>query len=231
MGLYLQPTLVNNVETFANVPVVLREGGQPFLELGTPEGGGTKLICLSGHVKNPGTYEVNLGTPLSDILYSEEYGGGSSTGLPLKFIHFGGQSGPIGAVKDLENCLYSYEGLWDYSLAVGSGALVVMDESVNILDYLVSVAAFFAHESCGKCTPCRLGTTRMLELLETFQRGEAHGEDLDKLNKMMTHITNLSACGLGQSVSMAARSAMKCFYDEFIQGIGVYEEKVEEVMW
>lgn len=102
VGLYLQPTLVNNVESFAGIPVILREGGQAYRELGTEDGGGTKLICLSGQIKNRGLYEVNLGTPLSEILYSDDYGGGSATGRPLKFIHFGGQSGPIGDVRQLE---------------------------------------------------------------------------------------------------------------------------------
>lgn len=111
VGLYLQPTLVNNVESFASVPIILREGGQAFLEMGTADGGGTKLICLSGHIKNRGLYEVNLGTPLEEIIYGEQYGGGSATGRALKFIHFGGQSGPIGAVATLRDCLYSYEDL------------------------------------------------------------------------------------------------------------------------
>ena len=110
--------------------------------MGTADGGGTKLICLSGHIKNRGLYEVNLGTPLEEIIYSEQYGGGSATGRSLKFIHFGGQSGPIGAVATLRDCLYSYEDLWAHDLSVGSGAIVVMDDSVNVVDYLVHVAAF-----------------------------------------------------------------------------------------
>lgn len=215
VGLYLKPTLVNNVESFAGIPVILREGGQAYRDLGTEDGGGTKLICLSGHIKNRGLYEVNLGTPLEEILYSEKYGGGSSTGNPLKFIHFGGQSGPIGAVKNLTDCIYSYEGLWDKDVSIGSGAIVVMDDQVNMVDYLVQVAAFFAHESCGKCTPCRLGTTRILESLQKINHRRAEKQELEKLKKMLTHVTNLSACGLGQSVAIPIRSGLRYFPEEF----------------
>ncbi len=231
VGLYLKPTLVNNVESYACVPYILRYGGEAFKSLGTEDGGGTKLICLTGHVKNRGLYEVNLGTSLYEILYSEEYGGGSSTGRPLKFIHFGGQSGPIGSVSQLEDCIYSYDGMWDKDLSVGSGAIVVMDDSVSIIDYLTQVAAFFTHESCGKCTPCRIGTLRILEMLEKFQQGMGMPGDMQRFNAMLTHVTQLSACGLGQSASTAIFSAMQAFPKEFEQVIDTKAEKVQEVMW
>ncbi|WP_207696692.1 NADH-quinone oxidoreductase subunit F [Enterococcus sp. DIV0212c] len=231
VGLYLQPTLVNNVESFAGIPVILREGGQAYRDLGTEDGGGTKLICLSGHIKNRGLYEVNLGTPLKEILYSEEYGGGSATGRPLKFIHFGGQSGPIGAVENLDDCIYSYEGLWDKDLSIGSGAIVVMDDQVSIVDYLVNVAAFFAHESCGKCTPCRLGTTRILELLTKFNMQTAVLGDLERLEKMLMHVTNLSACGLGQSVANPMKSGLAYFPEEFEAGIREVVAPVNGGLW
>jgi len=231
VGLYLKPTLVNNVESYACVPYILRHGGEAFRSLGTKDGGGTKLICLTGHVKNRGLYEVNLGTPLQEILYSEEYGGGSSTGRPLKFIHFGGQSGPIGSVSQLEDCIYSYDGMWDKDLSVGSGAIVVMDDSVSIIDYLTQVAAFFTHESCGKCTPCRIGTLRILEMLEKFQQGRGMPGDMQRFHAMLTHVTQLSACGLGQSASTAIFSAMQAFPEEFEQVIDTKGEKVQEVMW
>ncbi|MBP2100349.1 complex I 51 kDa subunit family protein [Enterococcus rivorum] len=231
VGLYLKPTLVNNVESFAGIPVILREGGQAFLDLGTEDGGGTKLICLSGHVKNRGLYEVNLGTPLQEIIYSEEYGGGSATGRPLKFIHFGGQSGPIGAVSKLDDCIYSYEGLWEKGLSIGSGAIVVMDDQVSVVDYLVNVAAFFAHESCGKCTPCRLGTTRILEELVKFQEGRASEEDLERFEKMVTHVTNLSACGLGQSICNPMMSGLTHFPEEFRAGINQEAMEMQGGTW
>lgn len=220
VGLWKQPTLVNNVESFANVPVILTMGGEAFCALGTKDGGGTKLICLSGHIRNRGVYEVPLGTPLHDILYKEEYGGGLSTGRPLGFIHFGGQSGPIGFPEQMEDMIYSYEGLWDRKLAIGSGALVVMDDSVDVVEYLESVMGFFIHESCGKCTPCRLGTTRLYELIQRFRKGKAQPGDLPRLENMLTHITNLSACGLGQSVSVSVRSGLAHRRDAFEKMIG-----------
>lgn len=215
VGLYLKPTLVNNVESFACVPAILNMGAEAFLNLGTKDGGGTKLICLSGHIKNRGVYEVALGTPLDEILYSEEYGGGTATGRPIKFIHFGGQSGPIGTGEQVNGLLYDYGEFRRNKLAIGSGAIVVMDTSVNIVDYMTSVMEFFVHESCGKCTPCRLGTTRLLELLQKFQRHGGERGDMEKLEKMLELITNLSACGLGQSVSISARSAVNAYRHEF----------------
>jgi NADH:ubiquinone oxidoreductase, NADH-binding (51 kD) subunit len=225
VGLFLKPTLVNNVESFACVPHIAINGGQNFLDMGTPDGGGTKLICLSGHIKNPGTYEINLGTPLEELLYSEKYGGGSSNGKPIKFIHFGGQSGPIGFMKNLEGTIYSYEGLWDKNLSVGSGAIVVMDDSVSIVEYLENVMEFFVHESCGKCTPCRLGTKRVLEMIETFVRHEAAEGDIERLEDALTHITNLSACGLGQSISVSIRSGLKQAREEFEECLTSYRKE------
>lgn len=231
VGLYLKPTLVNNVESFAGVPVILRDGGQAYRDLGTEDGGGTKLICLSGHIKNRGLYEVNLGTPLQEILYSEEYGGGSSTGRTLKFIHFGGQSGPIGAVNHLIDCVYSYEGLWEKNLSIGSGAIVVMDDQVSIVDYLVEVARFFAHESCGKCTPCRIGTMRILEVLKKFNTQTAARGDLERFKKMLIHITNLSACGLGQSIANPMKSGLADFPEEFEAGIKETVSPIKGGLW
>jgi len=231
VGLYLKPTLVNNVESYANIPVIIREGGAAFRALGTDKGGGTKLVCLTGHVKNRGLYEVNLGTPLHDILYSEKYGGGSSTGRPLKFIHFGGQSGPIGAVEQLDDVAYSYDDLRANELTVGSGAIVVMDDSVSIIDYLTVVAEFFAHESCGKCTPCRIGTMRILELMEKFQRKEAIPGDLEIFETMLTHVTELAACGRGQSVSVSMFSGLRLFPEEFEVAINRQTAEQKEVIW
>lgn len=219
VGLYQKPTLVNNVESFANVSIVVTMGGQAYLEMGSESGGGTKLVCLSGHVKNAGVYEIYMGTPLHDILNAEEYGGGTKSGKPIAFCHFGGQSGPIGFPEQLEGRRYDYGDLWSNGLAVGSGAIVVMDESVTIVDYLESVMEFFVHESCGKCTPCRLGTTRMLEVLQRLQRNRGKEDDLERFEKGLELITNLSACGLGQSVSVSMRSGLKHRRSDFEQHI------------
>ncbi|MGL6202603.1 MAG: complex I 51 kDa subunit family protein [Lachnospiraceae bacterium] len=220
IGLYKQPTLVNNVESFANVPVVLNMGGEAYRALGTEKDGGTRLICLSGHIKNRGMFEIPLGMPLDEIIYGEEYGGGMASGKPLSFIHFGGQSGPIGFPEQLEGLTYSYEEMRERGLAIGSGALVVMDDSVSVVEYLESVMGFFIHESCGKCTPCRLGTTRLHELIGSFVKGRAGQEDLSRLENMLTHITNLSSCGLGQSVATSVRCAIRHRRNEFAALIG-----------
>lgn len=219
VGLWGQPTLVNNVESYANVPVIIDRGGKAFKALGSEGSGGTKLVCLSGHVKNRGVHEIRFGTPIQDILFSDEYGGGISTGRPLGFVHFGGQSGPIGFPEQLHDAEYSYEGLWDKGLAVGSGAIVVMDDSVSVVEYLENVLEFFIHESCGKCTPCRMGTTRLYELFRSFHSSGASEDDLVRVEDMLMHMTNLSACGLGQSVSVSIRSGLKHRRDEFRKAI------------
>jgi len=214
VGLYRKPTLVNNVETFACIPVILNIGGEAFLGLGTKGGGGTKLVSISGHMKNRGVYEAPLGIPIHDLLYSEGYGGGTLTGRPLKFLHLGGQSGPLAFPEQLDGA-YSYEGLEEKGLAIGSGAIVAMDDSVSVVDYSKKVMEFFVHESCGKCTPCRIGTTRVLELLEDFAQGAAKEGDVERLDAMLAQVMALSACGLGQTAGVAVRSAIKHSRKEF----------------
>ena len=214
VGLYQKPTLVNNVESFACISVIMDIGGQAFLELGTPDGGGTKLVCISGQAKNRGVFEVPLGTSMQDLLESEDYANGTSTGQPIKFLHLGGQSGPLAFPEQLDG-VYSYQGLADKGLAIGSGAVVVLDDSVSLVEYSKKVMEFFVHESCGKCTPCRLGTTRALELLTDFDQGKAKEGDIEKLDLMLTQIMELSACGLGQAAGVATRTAIKHNRDEF----------------
>lgn len=213
-GLYGKPTLVNNVETFANLPIIVNEGGQKVLELGTEGGGGTKLISISGHIKNPGVYEINLGTPMQEILNSEKFGGGSSTGHPIKFIHIGGQSGPLGFDEQLE-ADYSYDGLEEVGLSVGSGAIVVLDETVNVVEYLEHVFIFFEEESCGKCNPCRIGSTRIKEILSDMVQGNGRKGDIETLRYLVDNVSSLSMCGLGQSEDKAIMSALKYRENEF----------------
>ena len=218
VGLYSKPTLVNNVESFACVPVILAMGGKEFLALGTPDGGGTKLVAICGHAKNRGVFEVPLGTPFREVLYSDAYGGGTSTGRPIKFVHLGGQSGPL-AFPDQFDGLYSYQGLSDAGLAVGSGAVVVMDDSVSVVGYSKKVMEFFVHESCGKCTPCRIGTMRLLELLDGFVAGRAKEGDIEILERMLGQVMGLSACGLGQAAGVAVRCALDHRPEEFEEGV------------
>lgn len=214
VGLYGKPTLVNNVETFACIPVILSEGSQAFLDYGTPECGGTKLISISGHVNNRGVFETGLGVPLRDLIMDENFGGGIKDGRKLGFYHLGGQSGPIGFPEQIDTP-YAYDALTAEGLAVGSGAIVVLDDSVSVVEYIQKVFEFFVHESCGKCTPCRLGTTRILELLTDFVEGRAAEGDVSRLEYMADQVSALSACGLGQSVNVALKSCLRHRREDF----------------
>jgi len=216
VGLFLQPTLVNNVESFANIPVIVNMGGDAYLQAGHPDSGGTKLVCLSGHCKNRGVFEIPLGkVTLRDIIFDERLGGGLVGGGKLKFFHLGGQSGAIGGSDQLDT-VYSYTDLRNARLSVGSGAVVVMDESVPIIEYLKGVTEFFIHESCGKCVPCREGNFQILKLLQKISEpGKAQKSDYNTLRRLVSTMTSASFCGLGQTAAAALNSAWKLFKAEF----------------
>ncbi len=214
VGLYKMPTLVNNVETFANIPVIVLMGGEKFLGYGAEDCGGTKLVCLSGHAARRGVYEVPLGVSLRDIIYDPELGGGLKNNKALKFFHLGGQSGPCGFPDQL-NTPYAYKALRTIGLSVGSGAVVVMDDSVCIIEYLKGVTEFFIHESCGKCTPCREGNSRLHEILTRFTEGSATEQDLALLKRLSKTMTTASFCGLGQAATTALESCLKHALPEF----------------
>ncbi|MDR1035962.1 MAG: NADH-quinone oxidoreductase subunit F [Deltaproteobacteria bacterium] len=215
VGLFGAPTLVNNVETFANVPSIVTMGGTAFLEAGHPDSGGTKLVCLSGHVARPGVYEVPLGSvTLREAVFSPELGGGLRDGARVGFLHLGGQSGPL-APPELLDTVYSYSDLRKAGLSVGSGAVVVADDTVNVLDYLMSVARFFVRESCGKCTPCRTGNPAVLKILQDLSvPGLADRRTLEKLWALADVMTQCSFCGLGRTATVALKSAWKAFPEE-----------------
>ncbi|MDD2211725.1 MAG: NADH-ubiquinone oxidoreductase-F iron-sulfur binding region domain-containing protein [Clostridia bacterium] len=214
VGLFQQPTLVNNVESFANIPTIMQIGGEKYLSYGTVDSGGTKLICLSGNVANPGVYEVPFGLTLRDLIYDEELGGGPSGQKKIKFFHLGGQSGPCGFLSQLDTP-YCYQALRDKGLSVGSGAIVVMDESVCVIDYLKAVTEFFIHESCGKCTPCREGNKQIYALLDKFAQGTASKEDYALLQRLSTLLAKASFCGLGQAAATALSTCLKNLQAEF----------------
>lgn len=214
VGLFLMPTLVNNVESIANIPTIVLEGGDKYLSYGTKDSGGTKLICLSGNVVNRGVYEIPFGVSLRDVIYDPELGGGIPNGKKLKFFHLGGQSGPIGNETQLDTP-YCYKALRNAGLSVGSGAVVVMDEDVCVIDYLKGVTEFFIHESCGKCTPCREGNKQIYAILCKISEGEATQEDMVVLRRMIDTMTNASFCGLGQSAAVALNTCWKLFKGEF----------------
>lgn len=214
VGLFLKPTLVNNVESFANIPTIVTEGGEKYLSYGTADSGGTKLICLSGHIKNRGVFEVPFGVTLRDIIYDPELGGGMAEGKKLKFFHLGGQSGPCGSPEQLDT-VYCCRILRNAGLSVGSGAVVVLDESVCIIDYLKKVTEFFIHESCGKCVPCREGNKQLYLILDKLSKGEATENDLALMKRLSRVMAKSSFCGLGQAASTALDSCLKHFSSEF----------------
>jgi len=215
VGLFLHPTLVNNVESFANIPLIINMGGDAYLQAGHPDSGGSKLICLSGHCKNRNVFEVPLGKiTLRDAIYDSELGGGIANNKKLKFFHLGGQSGPIGGIDQLDT-VYSYTDLKKAGLTVGSGAIVVMDESVSVIEYLKGVTEFFIHESCGKCIPCREGNRQLLKLLNKLSvPGAMVKDDLVVMRHLIRTMTDASFCGLGQSAAVALNSAWKLFKTE-----------------
>ena len=222
VGLYSMPTLVNNVESFASVPQIINMGGKAFQEFGVEDSGGTKLICLSGNVVRRGTFEVPIGgVTLRDIIFDPEFGGGIPDGKELKCYHLGGQSGPIGFPEQLDT-RYDHTSLKKQGLSIGSGAVVVLDETVCIIDYLKKVSEFFIHESCGKCVPCREGNRQMYMILHRFANGLATEKDFERMERLSFTMATASSCGLGQSACTALDSCLKHRREEFqahIKGI------------
>jgi len=214
-GLYGRPTLVNNAETYANIPGIIENGAAWFTGIGNEQGYGTKLFSLSGHIKNRGVYEVELGkATIRDIIYSEDFGGGTPSGRPVKFVHPGGLSAAIGFPEQFYTP-YNYGDMSLVGLSIGSGAIVVMDERVCLVEYCLKAAEFFMHESCGKCIPCRLGTVRQHEILENMVNGRAKPGDVSRLEELIARTAELSACGLGQSSGEAIASGIKFRREEF----------------
>ncbi|MCX7904490.1 MAG: SLBB domain-containing protein [Caloramator sp.] len=210
------PTLVNNVETFACVPYIVKEGGEKFAGYGTEFSGGTKLVCLSGNVKNRGVYEVPFGTTLRELIY--DIGGGLPEGRKLKFVQLGGSSGPCipESMLDIKIC---YKDLKVKGLTLGSGAILVVDDSNCIIDFLKCITEFFYHESCGKCTPCREGNKQLLALVNKFINGSATYNDLETIKKVGQIMKEAAFCGLGETAATAHLSLIKYFEEEFVEHI------------
>lgn len=211
-GLFGKPTAINNVETLCNLPYILEHGASAYRQLGTEKSPGTKLFCLSGDVKMPGLYEAPLGITLRELLY--EHAGGLRGSEALQAILVGGAAGAFAVEKDLDVQL-SFEHLQAARLPLGSGVLMVIDQSRDMRDILARLARFFAHESCGKCYPCQLGTQRQYEILGRLARGEALPGDPDRLADVGWTMTDSSLCGLGQTAATAVLSAMQLWPDLF----------------
>ncbi|MGD2080843.1 MAG: NADH-quinone oxidoreductase subunit NuoF [Nitrospirota bacterium] len=211
-GLWGKPTVINNVETLANVPYIIRNGASWFSSFGTEKSKGTKVFALTGKVKNSGLIEVPMGIPLKDIVY--EIGGGIENGKKLKAVQSGGPSG--GCVPaDLVDISVDYESLAKVGSIVGSGGMIVLDED----DCMVNVAKYFLQftqsESCGKCVPCRVGTKRLLEIMDRMTKGKGKETDIDLLQRLGDHVKSSSLCGLGQTAPNPILSTIKYFREEY----------------
>ncbi|MFG6431332.1 NADH-quinone oxidoreductase subunit NuoF [Roseateles sp. LYH14W] len=212
-GLYGRPTTINNTETFAAVPWIIRNGGQAYLEIGKPNNGGTKLFSVSGDVERPGNYEIPLGTPFSKLL---ELAGGVRKGRTLKAVIPGGSSAPVLPAEVMMNCTMDYDSIAKAGSMLGSGAVIVMDDTRCAVQSLLRLSYFYAHESCGQCTPCREGTGWMHRVLERIYHGEGRAEDIDLLNSVADNIQGRTICALGDAAAMPVRAMIKHFKHEFV---------------
>lgn len=211
-GLYGKPTTINNTETFASIPFILRMGGEAFLNLGKPNNGGTKLFSVSGHVNRPGNYEIPLGTPFSTLL---EMAGGVRGGRKLKAVIPGGSSAPVMPAATIMDCTMDYDSISKGGSMLGSGAVIVMDETTCMVKALERLSFFYYEESCGQCTPCREGTSWLYKVVHRIENGLGRPDDLDLLNSVTTNIMGRTICALGDAASMPVQSFVKHFGDEF----------------
>ncbi|MFG6441274.1 NADH-quinone oxidoreductase subunit NuoF [Roseateles sp. LKC17W] len=212
-GLYGKPTTINNTETFAAVPWIIRNGGQAYLEIGKPNNGGTKLFSVSGDVEKPGNFEIPLGTPFSVLL---EMAGGVRKGRKLKAVIPGGSSAPVLPAEVMMQCTMDYDSIAKAGSMLGSGAVIVIDDSRCMVQSLLRLSYFYAHESCGQCTPCREGTGWMHRVLERIYHGEGRAEDIDLLNSVADNIQGRTICALGDAAAMPVRAMIKHFKHEFV---------------
>lgn len=211
-GVYGLPTTVNNTETFATVPVILEKGGQWHLDHGIPNNGGFKIFCMSGHVKKPGNYEVPLGTPFKDLL---ELAGGMLNGNKLKAVIPGGSSAPVLPAEIMLQTNMDFDSLAKAGSMLGSGAVIVMDESTSMVKVLARIAEFYFEESCGQCTPCREGTGWMARIVHRILHGQGMPGDLEKLDSIAANIMGRTICAFGDAAAMPIRSFLKYFRPEF----------------
>ena len=211
-GLYGKPTTINNTETLASVPWIVLNGGQAFLELGKPNNGGPKMFSVSGHVNKPGNFEVSLGMPFSELL---EMAGGVRDGHQLKAVIPGGSSAPVLPAEIMMDCTMDFDSIAKAGSMLGSGAVIVMDETTCMVRALERLSYFYFEESCGQCTPCREGTGWMYRVIHRIENGLGRPEDLDLLNSVASRIGGHTICALGDAAAMPVQSFLKHFGDEF----------------
>ncbi|MEK7871815.1 MAG: NADH-quinone oxidoreductase subunit NuoF, partial [Nitrospirota bacterium] len=211
-GLYGKPTVVNNVETISNIPHIVLKGDAWYSQIGTQKSTGTRIFSVSGHVKKPGNYELPLGTPLREII--ENHAGGLREGRKLKAIIPGGSSTPI-LTPDHIDIPMDFESVASAGSALGSGGLIIMDDTTCMVHVAKRLMEFYYHESCGKCTPCRIGTKRMLEMLEDLSEGRGKDEYRQLFEVLTIDLVDASICGLGQSAPNPVASLIRHFNKEF----------------
>ena len=211
-GLYGKPTTINNTESFASVPSIIRNGANWFSEIGVPNSGGTKCFSVSGHVNKPGNFEVPMGTPFADLL---ELAGGVRNGNQLKAVIPGGSSVPVMHGEDMMEVNMDYESIQKAGSYLGSGAVVIMDETTCMVQMLERISRFYYAESCGQCTPCREGTGWLYRVIKRIENGEGEQEDLDKLIDVANKIEGRTICALGDAAAWPVQSFVKRFRDEF----------------
>ena len=215
-GLFGQPTILNNVETWANIPRIILQGADWFASMGTEKSKGTKVFALGGKIRNTGLVEIPMGTTLREVI--EEIGGGIPDGKKFKAAQTGGPSGGCIPAEHFDIPI-DYDNLISIGSMMGSGGLIVMDEDSCMVDIAKFFLEFTVDESCGKCTPCRIGTRRMLEILDKITEGNATMEDLDKLEELAAYIKDNALCGLGQTAPNPVLSTLRYFRDEYVAHI------------
>jgi len=215
-GLYGKPTTINNTETFAAVPWIIRNSGQAYLEVGKPNNGGTKLFSITGDIERPGTYEIPLGTPFSTLL---ELAGGMRNGRKLKAVIPGGSSAPVLPADIMMDCTMDYDSISKAGSMLGSGAVIVMDETRCMVKSLLRLSYFYYEESCGQCTPCREGTGWLYRIVHRIENGQGRPEDLEMLDTVAGNIMGRTICALGDAAAMPVRGFLKHYRDEFAHHI------------
>ena len=211
-GLYGRPTIINNTETFSAVPWIIRNGGQAYLECGKPNNGGTKIFSVSGDVERRGNYEIPLGTPFSVLL---ELAGGVRSGRQLKAVIPGGSSSPVLPASIIMDCTMDYDSIAKAGSMLGSGAVIVMDDTRCMVKSLQRLSYFYMHESCGQCTPCREGTGWLWRVVDRIENGKGRPADMDLLDSVAGNIMGRTICALGDAAAMPVRAMLKHFRPEF----------------
>lgn len=212
VGLYRNPTVINNVETLSNVPHIVLNGGEWYANIGMPKSTGTKIFSLSGHVKRPGNYELPMGVTLRELIF--EHGGGIKDDRQLKAVIPGGVSTPV-LTAELLDVKMDFESLYEAGSLLGSGATIVMDESTCMVKVAYRISKFFEHESCGKCVPCREGTRWIRQIMQRIENGKGREEDIDLLRDICANIAGKTVCPLADGAVVPITSTIEKFRDEY----------------